>query len=394
MTNTYIPASSELIRTINHSLVLDAIQQHGPLSRAQIGREVGISMSTSMRVVDELIEEGLAVSAGKGRSTGGRPGELIGFNSTGFAVVSIDLGATKIYGAVTDLSGNILHEVLVPSINQSDPKSSLERLTAVIAELLDKPRLAGQKVMGIGIGVPGVTKSNGVVILAPSLGWSEFPLRELLVKRFPYPIYVENDANLAALGEYGYGEGKGMKNLVVIVFGTGVGAGIIIGGSLYKGRNQSAGEIGYMIPGKEFLGIAYKGFGAFEMLASGSGIETRAKKVLGAQAPVNLSAKEVFEAARTGQDWAKLLVADVVDSAVISIANVISVLDPDAIILSGGLTESEDLLVQPIRERLKNLIPIQPNIISSSLGHRATVLGSTRYVLTAVTGSHAVHQIH
>jgi glucokinase-like ROK family protein len=387
-----VTATSELIRTINRSTILDLIREKGPISRAELSRKVGVSQSTVMRVVDELTDEELVLPAGSGKSTGGRPGSLVEFNETGFAVVAVDLGGTKIYGSLTDLGGTIQHEISVPSVQES-----LSELIRLIDSLLKTPRPSGQKVMGIGIGAPGVTLPNGVVTLAPGLGWKSMSLKSILAERFDYPVYVENDVNLAALGEYGFGAGRGVQNLVSIFVGTGIGAGIIIGGALYRGHNCSAGEIGYMVPSTEFLGKEYAGFGALEDVASGTGIADKARGVLmevdGSIPTDDLTAKDVFEAARSGEDWAVRIVDETVDYLTIAVANVSAFLDPEMIVLSGGVMESADLIFEPVQARLEGLMPKLPELVLSSLGPKATVLGATMLVMTAVTGSTAVKQL-
>jgi len=394
MSPSKITASNELIRNINHSIVLDAVREQSPISRADIARRAGLSMSTTMRIVDELLEEKLVVPVGKGASTGGRPGSLVQFNYTGFAVVSIDLGGTKIYGVLSDLAGNISHSVCIPSNDPARQTGPYENLCQVIRELIDFPRPAEQKLLGIGIGAPGITDSkNGVVVLSPNLNWTNYPLGEKLNQKFNLPVYIENDVNLAALGEYGYGAGKGMKDIVLLALGTGVGAGIIIGGALYKGGAQSAGEAGYMIPGREFLKTKYKtGLGAVELFISGTGIVQRSHSLYRIKKQ-DLTAKDVFEAARAGEEWANNLVEDFIDYGTICVANIVSLLDPEIVIFSGGLMGSADILIKPIEEKLQEMIPFHSKLALSSLGAQATVLGATLYVLTAATGTHAIKQI-
>lgn len=386
-------ASSELMRDINRSLILDLIREKGPVSRADLSRNSNVSLSTVMRVVDELTSEGLVIPAGSGKSTGGRPGSLIEFNTTGLCVVSIDLGGTKIYGALTDLGGTIQYELS----RSSTGNDGLEELVALIQELISAPRPEGQIILGVGVGAPGVTLPEGIVTLAPGLGWKDMPLRDILTERFEIPVFVENDVNLAALGEYGFGAGLGARNFITIFVGTGIGAGIIIDGALYRGHNYAAGEIGYLLPSTDFLGEKYLGFGALEDVASGTGIVMQARKVLSEQGEIksagNLTAKDVFDACRKGDDWARKVVNDTVDYLTIAIANANALLDPEIIILSGGVMESADLIFEPVQERLKGLMPNTPKLVMSALGPKATVLGATMLVLTAVTRSTTVHHL-
>jgi glucokinase-like ROK family protein len=388
-------ATAGLMRNINRSIILDLIRQSSPIARSQIAQRLNISLPTVMRIVDELIVEDLVRPHGSSESTGGRPRPLLEFNGDAYAVVGVDLGGTKMFGTVADLVGTIQHELYIP---HGDDGSSdcLERLCELIQQLLDAPRPAGQRIRGIGIGAPGVTLSReGIVAWAPSLGWRDLLLKDILTDRFDMPVLVENDVNLATLGEWGFGAGRGARNLVCIAVGTGIGAGIIVDGALCRGHNQAAGEIGYLLPGVEFLGRRYDGFGALEGLASGIGTAERARQIL-TQAdmpvpPEGLSAEDVFTAARRGEAWACQVVSETVDFLSLAIANVSSLLNPEIVVLGGGVARSADLLIEPILHRLEGVIPYVPRLVASSLGRRAAAMGAIMLVLNATT-EHVVVQ--
>jgi predicted NBD/HSP70 family sugar kinase len=229
-----------------------------------------------------------------------------------------------------------------------------------------------------------------VVTWAPSLGWRDLPLKDILQERFNFPVVVENDVNLAALGEYGFGAARGTSSAACIAIGTGIGAGIVIDRKIHRGFNQSAGEVGYLPPDVSYLGRRYDSFGALESIASGSGVERRARQLLQEQ---NLplpeqgpSAEDVFKAARLGQAWARQVVAETVDYLAFAVAVISAVLDPQVIVLGGGVARSADLLIEPILSRLDGVIPVRPNLVASSLGSRAAVLGAIVLVLDTTTG--------
>jgi predicted NBD/HSP70 family sugar kinase len=199
------------------------------------------------------------------------------------------------------------------------------------------------------------------------------------------PVFVENDVNLAAVGELEFGAGKGVENLVCIAIGTGIGSGIVIGGVLYHGHNSAAGEIGYLPPGIEFLNRRYNQFGALESLASGKGIAERARQVLmesgQSSLPSAFGAENVFEAAREQQPWALRTVDEAVNNLALGVAAYACLLDPDMIILSGGVSRASDLLIGPILDRIDGVVPFIPKLVVSSLGNRAAVLGAIPMVL-------------
>jgi len=382
------------MRSINRSAVLDLIRRNSPIARSQIAERLGVSLPTVMRIVDDLIAEDLVRPQGSSEFTGGRPRSLLEFNGKAYAVVGVDLGGTKMFGTVADLAGTVQCEINVPLVD-GNPDSNLERLCALIEDLLKAERPPGQRIRGIGIGAPGITLSSpGIVTWAPSLGWRDLPLKEILVKHFGLPVFVENDVNLAALGEQGFGAGRGVRNLVCITVGTGIGAGIIIGGALYRGHHEAAGEIGYLPPGIEFLGRHYEEFGALESLASGIGIAERASQLLaqeGRTVPSELSAQEVFAAARQGEPWAQQVVNETADYLSLAIACVSTLLDPEVIILGGGVARSADILIDLILQRLEGVVPFVPRLVASPLGRRAAVMGAIMLVLNATTEHVVVH---
>ncbi len=390
-------ATARVMRSINRTAILDLIRQKSPIARSEIARQLHISLPTAMRIVDDLIAEDLVRYQGSRGSTRGRPSALLEFNGKAYAVIGVDLGGAQMFGTVADLSGAVQHEIYLPRNGQS-PKENLEQLCELIERLLDAPRPPGQRIRGIGIGAPGLTLSpEGVVVWAPSLGWRDLPLKRILSERFDVPVFVENDVNLAALGEWGFGAGRGAQNLVCISVGTGVGAGIILDGALYRGHHQAAGEIGYLLPGVEFLGRRYDQFGALESLASGTGIARRAQELLEAEGlPLpaeGLSAEGVFAAARRGEPWAQKVVSDTVDYLSLAIVSISTVLDPEVIVLGGGVARSADLLIEPILRRLDGIMLCVPRLAASPLGRRAAVMGAIMLVLNATTENFVVKRL-
>ena len=391
-------ATASLLRSINRSAILELIRENSPIARSQIARQLDVSLPTVMRIVEDLMEEDLVRPCDSyGQSTGGRPPSLVEFNGKAYAAVGVDLGGTKMFGTVADLSGTIQHELYIAHKKDDGPSDYLERLCEMIETLLDTPRPPGQRIRGVGIGAPGVTLTpEGVVTWAPSLGWRDLPLQEILTDRFDVPVFVENDVNLAALGELGFGAGRGVQNLVCITVGTGIGAGIIIGGALYRGHNQAAGEVCYMLPGTEFLGRRYDEFGALESLASAIGVVKRARQLMmqkGMPIPEELNAEDVFAAARSGEPWAQQVVSETVDYLSLAIANISATLDPEVIILGGGVARSADLLIEPILQRIEGTVPFTPRLVASPLERRAVVMGAIMLVLNITTEYFAIKRL-
>src|SRR5512142_496669 len=287
------------MRGINRSAILEIIRRESPIARTTIARQLGISLPTVMRIVDQLVEEGFVRPHGETEWSGGRRRALLEFNSHGNVVLGVDMGGTKLYGALSEISGRIIAEADLDR-KGAEGERCYQLLTKLIDDLLDCPELRGRRVRGIGVGAPGITHHReGIVKWAYALNWKDFPLKTRLNKRYKLPITVDNDVNLAALGELWFGVGQDAQNMVLIVIGAGIGAGIIVDGALYRGSSEASGEIGHMIPGREFLGKSYVDFGVLESVASVTGMVKKIPRSAGAGN--NPSIEVVFEAARQGQ---------------------------------------------------------------------------------------------
>jgi glucokinase-like ROK family protein len=389
--------TASAMRGINRSAILEIIRRESPISRTAIAERLDVSLPTVMRIVEALIEEGFVRQPGGTEWSGGRRRSLLEFNTHGGVVLGVDMGGTKLYGAVSDLGGNVLDEVSIGS-RGTHGDESYNTLVTLVDTLLASPKLEGRHVRGIGVGAPGITlHQNGIVKWVYSLNWKDFPLKDKLVERYNLPVTVDNDVNLAALGELWFGAGQNARNMVVITIGTGIGAGIIIDRALYRGSTEAAGEIGNMLPGREFLGKNYRDFGALESVASATGIGERARKVSRSRAgkaiPDNLLAEEVFVAARQGQKWALALVDETVDFLSIAIANLAVSFDPDLIVLGGSVSRSADMLVEPILTRINGAIPALPKLVVSALGPRAVVMGAIINVLHNTSDFYVVYKL-
>jgi glucokinase len=389
--------TSAAMREINRSAILEIIRRESPIARSTIAQRLDVSLPTVMRIVDGLIDEGFVRPQGGSEWSGGRRRPLLEFNAGGHLILGVDMGGTKIYGALSDLGGNILDEVNNARHGTSG-EDSFNRLTALIDALLASPMLDGRQVHGIGVGAPGITlHKQGIVTWANTLHWQNFPLKARLSELYHLPITVDNDVNLAALGELWFGAGQNTQNMVMVAIGTGIGAGIIIDGALYRGASEASGEIGNMLPGCEFLGKNFQDFGALESVASGTGIAERARIALKgkrtAEELENLVAEDVFEAARQRQGWAWKIINETVDYLAIAIANLAVAFDPELIILGGGVSRSAEMLVEPILHRMKGTIPTLPKLVVSSLGLRAGVMGAITNVLHNTSNFYVVHKL-
>jgi glucokinase-like ROK family protein len=384
MTHQQTITATEM-RGINRSAILELIRLESPIARSTIAQRLGVSLPTVMRIVDDLIKEGFVRLHGETEWSGGRRRPLLEFNADGYVVLGVDMGGMNMYGAVSDIGGNIIDEVDMGRHGTEGEKSYI-LLTQLIDALLASPKLKGRQVLGIGVGVPGITlHREGIVKWAYTLNWKDFPLKARLAERYSLPITVDNDVNLAALGELWFGADQNTQNMVLVTLSAGIGAGIIIDGALYRGSNEASGEIGHIVPGREFLGKSFVDFGALESVASGTGMVERARTVTrsgNVSVDVdNLTIENVFEAARQRQEWAWSVIDEAVDYLAIAIANLSVSFDPEMIVLGGSMARFANMLVDPILRRINGTIPTIPKIVVSNLGLQATVMGAIATVL-------------
>ena len=225
-------------------------------------------------------------------------------------VIGFDLGGTKLFGAITDLEGNFLYKEEIQD-HKKFGEPCYDLLVSLIHSLIDKAREIGANIRGIGGQVPGrVILETGFVLNAPAVQWKEFPLKERLVREFGLPVFVDNDLKQSALGEAWFGAGKDCNHVALIAIGTGIAAGVVANDELQRGAHLRHGEVGWMVPGREFLGRTYSGFGAFEVETGGPGIAKRARALLvGKRSEIelaSLTSEDVFNAAREGGGLGKV----------------------------------------------------------------------------------------
>lgn len=387
-------AQSEM-RAINRSAVLEYLRQNKTASRTELARQLRFSKPTAMRIIDELLTANLVCSAGQKGGGLGRSQELLTLNFQDNLVIGIDLGGSHISGGIANIGGEILHKMKKKQ-SWGDAADNLERVVRFIQEMQREAAKHPGKLLGVALGVPGILDSReNLVKLAPALDWRDFPLLEKLNARIDLPVLVENDVNLAAMGEHWFGAGQGVEHLVMIAIGTGIGAGVILDGKLYRGFRESSGEIGYLLPGLQFLGNKYPNFGAFESLASGKGIAERGQQRWseangGSLTPI-MGAEVVFKAAREHQPWAEKVINETIEYLTLALANISVTYDPELIIIGGGVAPSIAGSLPAIQERLRGVIPFVPRIEVSKLLGDACILGAVARVFQK-TADYAVVQ--
>lgn len=301
--------------------------------------------------------------------------------------IGIDLGGTKINGGLVTQTGSIRTTVRRPTPVQEGASGVLQAMKNMVAELLNQ---AGDlQVMGIGLGVPGVLdRRAGTVILSPNLAWHNVPVTEAF-REFGLPVDMDNDVRCHTLGELHFGAARGFGDFLLITLGTGIGAGIVVNGQLYRGGSGMAGEIGHipLRPGGPLCGCGKRG--CFEALASGKSIGRRAQ-----EAGIADSARSLFEKAASGNQAAKDLVEQVVYDLALGISTYINLMNPKRVIVGGGVSMAGDLLFERLRRFVEQ--EVMPgirgtyDIVPAKFGTEAGVVGAAS-LIPGLTGDVAGH---
>lgn len=311
-----------------------------------------------------------------GRSSGGKgpSAVLYELNPDAGRVVGIDVGRSYVRAALTDLAGAILARR-----DERARARSADALIHQIAELAHalaaEAGVRWAQVTFAVVGSPGVFQpARGTVALAHNLpGWGRQGLVEAIRRELGTNVAVENDVNLAALGERWKGLGKGVANFVYLHVGTGVGMGVIVDGRLYRGATGAAGEIGYLpLAVTDPRDPANRRRGALERELGATGVVATARRMgLRVRTP-----RGIFSAARRGDPLAARVVSLVADRIALAVAAVVPVLDPELVVLGGGIGRNGDLLLEAVEREVRALSPFAPRIEASALGEEATVLGA------------------
>lgn len=306
--------------------------------------------------------------------------------STSIYSVGVDLGGTNIRVALVDRAGGIRHWTRRPTRAEEGPERVVRRIQEAIADVLNAAGVDRKDVVGIGIGAPGpLDWRTGVVLSPPNLpGWRDVPLRAIVEDAFGLPTYLENDANVAALAEHRLGAGVGAEHLVYMTVSTGIGAGVIVDGKLYRGESGGAGEIGHMVVKSDGPQCACGNRGCLEALASGTAIARRAEERRAESPRLRnadpLTAVVVAEAARAGDATAKAILDEAFYYLGIGVVNVIHVFNPRRIVIGGGLAHLGEALLDAVGTVVARHAFAQSRadaeLVLAKLGDRAGVLGA------------------
>ncbi|MFS8096159.1 ROK family protein [Lentzea alba] len=365
------------MRVLNQRAVLDRLRRLGAATRPQIAKDTGLSKPTVGQALLDLERHDLVRPIGRTTAGPGRSAVVYEPNPAAGYVLGIDIGRERIRAAVADLGGSVVARV--DERNRSRSASSLVRtVTDLASRTVADAGIALADVVVKVIGSPGVIDQRSRVVRhAPNLpGWESAGVLDGLESSLGPVVVVENDANLAALGEHVYGVARDARVFVCATVGTGIGMGIVVDGVLFRGAHGAAGEVGFLPFGKSASDVQR---GQFEDAAAAESVVALAhERGLPAR-----SAREVFSAARSGEAQALEVVRVEAERLAFLVASVAAVIDPELVVLGGGVGSNVDLLLAPMEAALRTMTPLSPRIAAGSLGDGAVLSGAIAMGLEA-----------
>jgi glucokinase-like ROK family protein len=390
------PGSQSSLHRANLERVVRAVRLAGSLTQAEIARSTGLSAATVSNIVRELRDNGTVQVTPT--SSGGRRARSVALSGDAGIVVGVDFGHSHLRVAVGNLAHQVLAEQSEPIDVDASASQGFDRAEQLVARLVESTGISPQKVLGVGLGVPGPidveTGALGSTAILP--GWSGVNPRQEMSDRLGVPVQVDNDANLGALGELVWGGGRGVKDLAYIKVASGVGAGLVIDGRIYRGPGGTAGEIGHITLDESGPVCRCGNRGCLETFTAARYV----LELLRGSHGEGLTVPRMVQLAREGDPGCRRVTGDVGRHIGMGVASLCNLLNPSRIVLGGDLAEAGELVLGPIRESVSRYaIPSAAqrlSVVPGALGARAEVLGALALVLsemgdsTLLDGNHPV----
>ncbi len=391
-------ATREQTKVHNTRLVLKTVYQQGDASRADIARTTNLTRTTVSSIVAELIEDGLLVETGLGESepAGGKPPILLKVQENSRQFICLDLNTHPFSGAVVNLRGQIVARAEAES--PGEPCAGEDALRAVY-QLIDRlAQHALSPLIGIGIGVPGLTDSaGGIVHKSVRLGWEDLPLSKLLADRYHLPVHLLNDSHAAAMAEYTFGKLRGSANLILVRISKGIGAGILLSGRLHFGDSCGAGEIGHLTVVEGGRVCSCGNYGCLETVASPDAIVQSVRELAeydpdayGGRHGAEIDWDFILERFKAGDETISALIQEGGRYLGVAVANLVSILNVHRIAISGQTVEFDQIFLDAVRAEVRrrslSLMSSEMQIVNSALGPDIVILGLSAQILSKEMG--------
>lgn len=381
------PGSQSSLHRANLERVVRAVRLAGSLTQAEIARTTGLSAATVSNIVRELRDNGTVQVTPT--SSGGRRARSVALSGDAGIVVGVDFGHSHLRVAVGNLAHQVLAEQSEPIDVDASAAQGFDRAEQLVARLVESTGIGREKVLGVGLGVPGpIDVESGTLGSTAILpGWSGINPRQELTDRLGVPVQVDNDANLGALGELVWGGGRGVKDLAYIKVASGVGAGLVVDGRIYRGPGGTAGEIGHITLDESGPVCRCGNRGCLETFTAARYV----LELLRGSHGEGLTIPKMVQLGREGDPGCRRVIGDVGRHIGMGVASLCNILNPSRVVLGGDLAEAGELVLGPIRESVSRYaIPSAAqrlSVVPGSLGARAEVLGALALVLSEMGDS-------
>lgn len=386
-----------MLRQQNLAGIMHHLYENAPISRIELARLTGLNKATVSSLINELLTNQFICEIGAGESKGtGRRTVLLDINPTRGCIVSGEIGVDYISVICTDFTAEVIWRQNISTADEQGMQAILDRLIALLCQAVEAGRKQSGALLGLSLAVPGlIDRNNGTLLFAPNLGWQNVPVAELLRKSFSAPIFVDNEATLAALGEQYFGAAEGFREVLYISAGVGLGGGLVLDGNMYNGSAGFAGEFGHMtmVPDGELCKCGNRGCWETQVSQSAlfrqikNDLEAGRQSVLAEQSN-QLTVPLIVSAARQ-QDAVALAALQQVGQALgIGIASLVNALNPRLVVFGGILSLASEFLLPVVTEELHRRAlhwnEETARIVIARFGSDASVMGGVAKVFQTV----------
>jgi glucokinase-like ROK family protein len=381
-------ADQAFVREVNLSSVLRLIHNEAPLSRAQLAVKTGLNKSTVSSLVEDLLDRNLIHETGINSNGTGRPAMLLEINPEAGAIIGVELGVDFIAIILTNFVGKVLLRKTVVADPAASQKKTFNRALRLIEEAILFCNDKGHRILGLSFSIPGTVELNeGLLIFAPNLNWHNIPIRKIFSEPTGLKVFVENDANAAAVAEHLFGAAQKLNDFIFVFAGVGLGGGLFLNGQLYRGKGGYAGEIGHTsIMAEPFqLPCRCGNLGCWETYANQQSIIRRMQLRLNDKQNDLLSIAWIKQAADEGDENAIESIAEAGTAMGIGLAGLVNIFNPEKIIIGGPISVVGQYLLPSIQKSVNKYsmaeIAIQTEVSLSEFGADASLVGAAAIVV-------------
>ena len=391
--------NNQAIREVNRSIILDLVRRDRRISRTELARRSKLTKPTVSTIVDELIADGIVREVGFGASVagGGRPARLLDFNEDSAAFLGVHFGMQDITVAVADARGEIFETRSREAIFDS-PAHSIKALRPLVTEVLRAARVPRARIEGAAATVPGLyDQQSGVCVLAPNLGWRDFPVRVALAEELGMPVTVHNITNARAVAEGRVGAARGARSYVYVYVGWGVGSGIVADGRLFLGQRGLSGEVGHcpVVDGGPLCGCGRRG--CLEAVASTMAMIRAIEQAIAAGEPTvlrdqPLDSASITAAARAGDPLSCRILRQVGRHVGRGVAYMLNILNPEMVVLAGPYVAAGEVLLAPLRAAVAQHAVHADGvaIVPAIVGEHADLIGAVQMAMDEAARSYRI----